>query len=131
MKNSRKIAVIKKNKDIARIVVYNFNDSKYEVKLSIFINEFNVLAFESFKKHPRLFEYKENNAEITFHIAKEELNSVIHLKSNNGEYIRLIEKNLIDFHTSIYLPIPLLKIYLPKELEGIKNYKFKKNHEVI
>lgn len=98
----RKIAIIKNNKDIARISIFNVDDNNYEVKLSIFIDEFNIIMLEAFKRRHKIKKFKENDSEMTFHIAKEKLDLVIHLKRKNNAPFRLIEKNLVDFDTNIY-----------------------------
>lgn len=130
-----KIAIVVDGIDICRIIPFNSDIGKYELKIDFLENEFEISLFKLFCKEPIKFELEDSpQREITYHKGTNEKPIIIHLKhkedQTNERYIPLPLKKIIAPNVNNIFPLPILKLEIPSKING-KKYKHKPNHRVI
>lgn len=125
-----KVAITKNGYDIARIILFNNNNLYYEVKVTFFIDNYNIELLKAFHKKSVLTEVNGKMTEITWHLSNDNQNNKIHLKIDK-KYHTLIEDNLLDLNEQLYIPTPLIKFIFPDDMKLTKIYKPKDNHRSV
>ncbi len=121
-----KIALLKDNKDVIRIIPSLKPDHSIEFKFSLLNNIFQVRYWHLGKNTP---ERHFTSAELTYHSSKpkEDKCPIVHIKEENSElkYIHPFSK-IMDIKSNTIFPAPLCKVTVKDGFS--KAYKPKHNH---
>ena len=131
-KKKPKIAIVLDGKDICRIIPFNSDMGKYELKIDFLENDFDITLYKLFCVEPIKLELIDSSErEVTYHRGANDKPLRIHLKhKENHTYETLPLDKIKPPDVNSMFPIPILKIEVPTKSSEIK-YIPKDYHRVI
>jgi hypothetical protein len=129
----KKVAIIKKGKDVGRIIPFNVNSGNYDFKISLTKNDYEIDMYTFLAEAPKTIKLDDMSSwEISYHRSTALKPTVIHLKQkkSNPEYKPLSIYRLKDPSIYTEFPIPLMKLEIPLNFTA-KDYKQKPKEHIV
>ena len=113
--------------DLCRIIFIK-HDDKYDIKLDLFKEPFEVEAYPLFSETPISIDANSNNSDVSYHYGRDNYPVLIHIKDKDDvdigfKYKTIPLHNIVAPNTLGVYPLPIMKIEFASSLS--KQYKKK------
>ena len=122
-KGTQRLAISRAGVDIARLMPGAMDGGKLDIKLSLLGHEFEVYTYPLLAINPNvMIPDASQGKDITYHHGAEGKDVVIHIKNGKAEegdrkYVNLPITEIVPPNTDTLVPLPLLKLEIPKQLD--------------